>query len=187
MGNPWVFLPWPIPLPTRYPDPQCRSRFLQPFSWVWVGKKTHRYGYGCSVKHIYRVCCQTCSIFLFNNHPPCICRSWVLVGMGFWCVTEFGPRPTPVGTIPMYLPGTWYPPSNTMHSLLMLALGLWDQGIMHVMHSYHVTHSFIYFASSHLVLSCHLRLSRHWGLCVFTLLSTSLVVANSVHQHTCCV
>ena len=37
-----------VPLPTRYPDPQCRSGFPQPFSWVC--------GYGCSVnaKKVYR-------------------------------------------------------------------------------------------------------------------------------------
>ena len=26
MGNPWVFLPQPVPLPTRYPDPQCGEK-----------------------------------------------------------------------------------------------------------------------------------------------------------------
>ena len=30
----------------------------------------------------------------------------VLVGIGFWQVSKFGPTPTPMGTLPMYLPGT---------------------------------------------------------------------------------
>ena len=58
---------------------------------------------------------------------------------------------------------------------VLLTLGSLGQGVTR---SYHVIHLFIYFVSSRSCSQLSPSYSRHWGLCVFILLSTYSVVAN---------